>query len=225
MLHRRGYGLAHLEQKLPIQSDTSFCLASRSKQFTAMAVLMLAEQGLLRLEDRLRLYIPTWPGWGTEITLRHLLQHTSGLPDYISLLTSYVHGENIAAFTRDLTGVTNADVLQLMIQLTEPIFKAGEHYSYSNAGYVLLAMIVEQVSGQLFATFLKERIFAPLGMKPTRVYDASRPVVHNLAQGYIWQDDHFEPWDYPLLTAGDGGLFSTIDDLLRWDQAYIPSNS
>jgi CubicO group peptidase (beta-lactamase class C family) len=218
IVYLKCYGLADLETQRPITADTSFYLASVSKQFTAMAIMLLAEQGKLSFEDRLPVYFPRFPSWGTEITLRHVLHHTAGLGGYGRFFSS---AETLAEWTRDLNGATNEGVLEGVMGLSGPDFPAGSQYAYCDTGYVLLAMIVAIVSGQSFADFLKANVFDPLGMKLTLVYDTSRPVLHKLAQGYIdfEKTGQFERWDYPLLTAGDGGLFSTLDDLFLWDQA------
>ena len=216
IVYRKCYGLADLETQRPIATDTSFYLASISKQFTAMAIMLLAEQRRLSYEDRLPAYFPQFPSWGAEISLRHLLHHTSGLPGYIQFFSS---SEGIAEFTREIAGVTNEAVLERAMDLAGPEFPVGAQYAYGGTGYVLLAMIVAIVSGQSFADFLKANVFDPLGMKHTLVYDARRPPRHKLAHGYMEEKDQFERWDYPMLTAGDGGLFSTLDDLFLWDQA------
>ena len=219
IVYSKGYGLADLETSQPITSDTSFYLASLSKQFTAMAILLLAERGALSYEDRLRTYFPQFPSWADAITLRHLLNHTSGLPEYFPLFTAHSDGTPVREFTRDITGITNQAVLHRVIRESGLDFPTGERYAYCNTGYVLLALIVEAISGQPFADFLKDRIFDPLGMTHTLVYTAERPTIYRLAQGYIREADRFQRWDYPLLTSGDGGLFSTINDLFLWDQA------
>ena len=216
IVYRKGYGLADLETQRPITADSSFYLASISKQFTAMAIMLLAEQRKLSFEDRLPAYFPQFPPWGAEISLRHLLHHTSGLPGYIHFFSS---SERIPEFTRDITGVTNEAVLERVMHLPRTDFPVGTQYAYGGTSYVLLAMIVAIVSGQSFADFLKANVFDPLGMKHTVVYDASRPARHKLAQAYWEENGQFERWDYPLLTAGDGGLFSTLEDLFLWDQA------
>jgi len=215
-VYSKCYGFADLETQQPITADSSFYLASISKQFTAMAIMLLAERSKLSFDDRLLVYFPRFPAWGAEITLRHLLHHISGLPEYFHLFSS---SERIPEFTRAITGVTNEAVLERVIGVPGPDFPVGTQYAYSNTGYVLLALIVAIVSGQSFADFLKANVFDPLGMKHTVVYDASRPARHRLAQGYIEEAGQFQRWDYPLLTAGDGGLFSTLDDLFLWDQA------
>jgi CubicO group peptidase (beta-lactamase class C family) len=219
IVYQRGYGLADIETQQPIQSDTSFYLASLSKQFTAMAIMLLAEQGKLRYEDRLVTYFPQFPQWAAGITVRYLLQHTSGMPEYFPLFTPHSDGTPVREFTHDITNISNHTVLDRVIREAAPDFPVGERYAYCNTGYVLLALIVNAVSGQSFGDFLKANVFDPLGMKHTLVYTAARPIIHKLAQGYIREEDHFERWDYPLLTAGDGGMFSTLDDLFRWDRA------
>jgi CubicO group peptidase (beta-lactamase class C family) len=156
------------------------------------------------------------PAWGADITIRHLLHHTSGLPHYIQFFSS---SEQISEFTRDLTDATNTAVLERTMGLAAPEFPPGTQYAYSGVGYTLLALIVGIVSGQSFADFLKAEVFDPLGMKHTVVYDESRPFRHGLAHGYWKEQGQFERCDYPMLTAGDGGLFSTLDDLFLWDQA------
>jgi CubicO group peptidase (beta-lactamase class C family) len=214
---RKCFGLADLEAQQPITADSSFYLASLSKQFTAMAIILLAERRKLSFEDRLSAYFPRFPSWGAEITLRHMLHHTSGLPEYFPFFKPR-NGEEMS-LSRDMLGVTNEDVLERVMELPGLEFPVGSKYDYRGTNYVLLAVIVAIVSGQSFAEFLKANVFDPLGMKHTVVYDASRPARHKLAHGY-WEDKgQFERWDHPLLTAGDGGMFSTIDDLFLWDQA------
>ncbi|NTF86376.1 beta-lactamase family protein [Agrobacterium rhizogenes] len=214
--YSKCYGLADLETQRPITTDTSFYLGSISKQFTTMAIMLLAEDGRLNYEDCLPAYFPQLPLWSAEISIRHLLHHTAGLPGYMEFFSS---NARIPEWTRDVTGVTNEAVLERTIGLAGLEFPVGTQYAYSGVGYTLLAMIVAIVSGQSFAEFLQAKVFDPLGMKHTVVYDASRPTHHKLAHGY-WKDEgQFQRWDYPLLTAGDGGLFSTLDDLFLWDQA------
>jgi CubicO group peptidase (beta-lactamase class C family) len=217
IVYRKCYGLADLETQRPITADSSFYLASISKQFTAMAIMLLAEQGKLNFDDHLLAYFPRFPSWATEITLRHMLHHTSGLPDYFAFFHPRNGNEPILA--RDMMGVTNEDVLERAMDLAGLEFPVGAQYAYRGTSYVLLALIVAIVSGQSFADFLKANVFDPLGMKHTVVYDASRPGRHKLAHGYWEEKGQFERWDYPLLTAGDGGMFSTLDDLFLWDQA------
>jgi len=213
IVYRKGYGLADLETQRPITGDTSFYLASIAKPFTALAVMMLAQDGRLSYDDRLSDFFPQLPAWSAEISVRHLLHHTSGLSHYLA----FSKGDEFVV--RDMNGMTNEAVLDRAMNLTAPEFPAGTRFAYSGMGYVLLALIVAAVSGQSSAEFLKARIFDPLGMKHTVAYDQSRAPRHKLAHGYLRENDRFERWDYPMLTVGDGGLFSTLDDLFLWDQA------
>src|SRR5262245_42874823 len=195
IVYCKCYGLADLETLRPITADSSFYLASLSKPFTAMAIMLLAERKKLSFEDRLLAYVPRFPAWGAEITLRHLLHHTSGLPTYFPLF-SPGGSESVHEFNRDLNGVTNDAVLEPVMAAPGPGFPAGTQYAYCNTGYTLLATIVAIVSGQSFADFLKASIFDPLGMAHTLVYDGSRPALHRLAHGYWEEAGHFERWDY-----------------------------
>jgi CubicO group peptidase (beta-lactamase class C family) len=204
----KGYGLGDLESGRPIEADSSCYLASISKQFTAMAVMMLAEQGKLSFDDLLVSYFPQFPAWAREVSLRHMLQHTAGLPNY---------GEFVPDW--DKINLTNQLVLEGAMKQAGLEFPAGTKFEYGGTGYVLLAMIVAMVAGRTFAGFMKDRIFEPLGMKHTLVYDEERPALHKPVQGYIAEDGEILRWDYPLLTTGEGGMFSTLDDLFLWDQA------
>ncbi|MEA2939538.1 MAG: hypothetical protein QOD09_67 [Bradyrhizobium sp.] len=216
IVHSKCYGLADLESERPITTDTSFYLGSISKQFTAMAIMLLAEQGRLSYDDCLPAWFPQFPSWGADISIRHLLHHTAGLPHYVQF---FHRSGGIPEFNRDVAGITNQAVLERAMELPGPEFTIGSQFEYGGTGYTLLAMIVAIVSGRSFADFLKANVFDPLGMKHTVVYDACRPARHQLAHGYLQEKDRFERWDYPMLTAGDGGLFSTPDDLFLWDQA------
>jgi CubicO group peptidase (beta-lactamase class C family) len=178
--------------------------------------MLLVDDGRLSYTDCLSAFFPQLPAWGAEISIRNLLHHTAGLPNYLEFLSSI---ERTPEWTGDVLGVTNEAVLEWITRLPTPDFPVGSQFAYSNTGYVLLAMIVATVSGQSFADFLKANVFDPPGMRHTVVYDVTRPTLHKLAHGYLNEHGLFKRWDYPLLTAGDGGLFSTLDDLLLWDQA------
>ena len=213
--YRQGYGLADLEAGLPIGGETCFYLGSLAKAFTAMAVMLLQEAGQVRYDEPVRRFVPELPSFADQVTIRHLLYHTSGLPDYFQM--------SRRADLAELTGFTNADVLGWLCDRAALLFPPGERRQYSNAGYVLLAIIIARASGLPFHRFLQERIFAPLGMRHSLVYDESGPVVPQVAHGYFGgaapEDGAYQRWDYNLRTAGGGGIFSTIDDLFLWDQA------
>lgn len=205
-LHKNGYGLADLRTKMPIQPETCFMLASVSKQFTAMAIMILKEEGKIAYEDTLPKYFPEVPHGWKNITIKNLLTHTSGIPDRFYLI-GYAEG------------YSNQDILERLIKTRYLDFMPGRKYKYSNSGYNLLAMIVEKVSGQPFREFLKERIFDPLGMYDTVVYDKTEPLIENRAIGYRRSGRGYRPNDFLLWTTGSSGIFSNVEDLFKWDQS------
>lgn len=206
----KAYGMADVGKKIPCSTNTNFRLASVTKQFTAMAVLILAERGKLALDDRITKFFPEFPSYGKGITLRHLLTHTSGLLDYEELIPA---GTTIP--------LSDRDVLLLMCRQDHLQFSPGEKFHYSNTGYALLALIVEAASGQKFATFLKENIFTPLGMTHSVAYEPGISAVSNRAFGYSQTKSGFEFSDQSVTSAvlGDGGIYSSVADLYKWDQA------
>ena len=206
----KGYGLADLKKKILCTTNTNFRLASVTKQFTAMAVLNLVEQGKFSLEDRLPRFFPEFPGYGKAINLRHLLTHTSGLPDYENHIPQ---GTTIP--------VSDRDVLFILRQQDKTDFFPGTHFHYSNSGYALLALVIENVSGKTFPVFVKETIFDPLGMTNSVVYVAGFSFVPNRAYGYANGKNGWEFSDQSVTSAvlGDGGIYSSIADLFKWDQA------
>jgi len=207
---RASYGMANLEAKIAVTPETNFRLASVSKQFTAAGILLLSEQGKLRLDDRLAQWLPSLPPATHAVTLRHSLTHTSGLIDY----------EDVMPPTQT-TQLGDRDVLRLLESQDRTYFAPGTGYRYSNSGYVLLGLVIEQVSGQTFTEFLRQRIFEPLGMRNTVAHVESRTVVPNRAYGYSVESGRWVRTDQSPTSAtlGDGGIYSSIDDLARWDQA------
>lgn len=205
-----GYGLAELETNTPATPETNYRLASITKQFTAASILLLAEDGRLNLDDRLREWLPSLPDAAEMVTIRHLLTHTSGLIDYEDVIA-----ENFTAQLHD------ADVLWLLETQDRTYFRPGTSYRYSNSGYALLALIVERASGKTFATFLRERIFRPLGMHNTVAYEGGVSTVKNRAFGYTEEAARWNRTDQDQTSAvlGDGGIYSSIDDLAKWDAA------
>jgi CubicO group peptidase (beta-lactamase class C family) len=207
---RAGYGLADLETGTPATPETNYRLASVTKQFTAASILLLAEDARLNLDDRVCKWLHLLPKAGAMVTVRHLLTHTSGLIDYED-----VNPEIFAAQLRD------ADVLRLLETQDRTYFRPGIGYRYSNSGYALLALVVERASGQTFATFLSERIFQPLGMNNTVAYEDGISTVNNRAFGYTEEAGRWNRTDQSQTSAvlGDGGIYSSIDDLAKWDAA------
>jgi CubicO group peptidase (beta-lactamase class C family) len=214
-LVRRSYGMADTEAGTPATPQTNYRLASVSKQFTATAILLLAEDGRLHLDDKVRLWLPTLPDVAEPITIRHLLTHTSGLIDYEDVMQA---PDESPADTRQ---VHDADVLTLLESQHRTYFAPGTGYRYSNSGYALLALIVERASKQRYADFLRERIFRPLGMTHTVAYEAGISDVANRAYGYSFRNGAWIRTDQSTTSAvlGDGGIYSSIDDLAKWDAA------
>jgi len=206
----RGYGLADLETRVPCATNTNFRLASVTKQFTAMAVLMLAERRKLSLDEPLTDFFPEFPAHGRRISVRHLLTHTSGLRDYEDKIPK---GTALP--------VLDQDVLRMLLKQDKTCFPPGTQYRYSNSGYALLALIIEQRSGQTFARFLKQYIFAPLNMTNTLAYESGLSVVPHRAYGHSPAGSGFKRTDQSLTSSvlGDGGVYSSVADLFKWDQA------
>ncbi|MBC7185807.1 MAG: beta-lactamase family protein [Calditrichaeota bacterium] len=207
----RCYGLANLEQRQPVRECTNFRLASVSKQFTAMCIMILAERGLLRYDQTLREIFPAFPPYGDAVTIDHLLHHTSGLIDYESLLPDTMRWQ-----------VSDADVLRMMMEQDSTYFPPGSQFRYSNSGYAVLAMVVEKVSRKRFADFLRENVFIPAGMTSTIAYEKNGPPVLCRSYGYqVLAEGGFVFRDQSPTSAvlGDGGIYSSLRDLLRWDQA------
>ncbi len=178
IVYKRGYGMADLEHDVPIRPDSVFHIASHSKQFTAAAIVLLFHEGKLSLDDEARKYVPELPDFGTPITIRHLVHHTSGLCDQWALLS-------LAGWRYSLDLITDQDVLDVMYAQKALNFRPGEEYRYSNTGYTLLSQIVKRVSGKSFREFTTERIFKPLGMNNTHFRDDHAEIVKNIAYGYI----------------------------------------
>lgn len=207
---RKGYGLANLELGVPIQPEMVFRLASVTKQFTAMAILMLSEEGKLALTDDITKYLPGYPTHGQTITIEHLLTHTGGVKDLESLPA------RLAVARNDLS---LAEVIALFQD--EPLdFAPGEAWSYSNSGYVLLGAIIEQISGLSYAEFIQQHIFIPLGMTHS-YYDDTIHLIPGRVVGYSRGADGYANAAYMSMTHphAAGALASSVDDLARWDAA------
>ncbi len=213
IIYRHGYGLADLEHQVAISPSTVFHVASMSKQFTAFAIHLLAQEGKLSLDDDIRKYLPELNDFGKTITIRHLLHHTSGLRDQWSLLV-------LAGWRLDDV-ITEDDILNLVWRQKSLNFMPGDEFLYSNTGYTLLGVIVKRVSGQSLSAFTKERIFDPLGMRHTQFHDDYGALVPGRAYSYIKQDD--DKYRYVALSYSNVGatsLFTSVEDLARWDQNF-----
>lgn len=206
----RGFGLANLEEGLAVTPQSNFRLASITKQFTAASILLLAEDGKLGLDDPVKRWLPSLPKAADTITLRQLLSHTSGLIDYEDVMPADFKGQ-----------LHDIDVLHILEAQDRTYFAPGSSYRYSNSGYALLALIVGKASGQDFARFLRQRIFQPLGMQHTVALEEGRSSVVHRAYGYTETDGHWQRTDQSSTSAvlGDGGIYSSLEDLARWDAA------
>jgi CubicO group peptidase (beta-lactamase class C family) len=214
---RRGYGVTDLRTLHPIDAQTNFRLASFTKQFTAAAIMLLARDGKLHYDDHLTDFFPEFPVYGKSITVRNLLNHTSGLEDYGELLMKQYPDTP----PEKVPQILDAGVLKLLEQQTSGKFAPGSKWEYSNSGYAVLAMIVEKVSGKSFGQFLQERIFTPLKMKNTLAYEKGKNDVPHRAYGHSKNDAGWRETDQSPTSAvlGDGGIYSSLDDLAQWDRA------
>jgi CubicO group peptidase (beta-lactamase class C family) len=215
----RGYGVRDLRTHAPIDARTSFRLASVTKQFTAMAVMLLVHDGRLRYDDRLSDVLPGFPSYARAITVRHLLNHTSGLADYEDLMDAVQRGR--PAIWTEERQIRDEEVLGLLRRQTQGCFGPGTSWSYSNSGYVVLGCMVAKASGRRFGDFLRARIFEPLRMDRTIAYEKGRNRVEERAYGHTKDGDTFRETDQSPTSAtlGDGGVYSSLEDLARWDEA------
>lgn len=213
VVFEKGYGMADLERDVPITPASIFHVASISKQFTAMAILLLEQQGKLSIEDDVRKYIPELPDYGKRITLRHLLQHTSGIRDQWTLL-------RMAGWRGDDL-ITEDDVMWAVTRQRALNFDPGAEYLYSNSGFTLLAVIVRRVSGHSLREFADEQIFKPLGMAHTHFHDDHTMMVPHRTSAYEPRDGGGWSVSIPVFdTYGATSLFTTAEDLLRWEQNF-----
>jgi CubicO group peptidase (beta-lactamase class C family) len=204
VIYRAAFGLSDQSSGAVFRPETPSCLASLSKPFTALAIMMLAEKKRLSYDDPIARHCPELPEKLGAVTVRQLLSHTSGIPDYSSDL-------NI-----EHPGITAAEVLNALRAVNQPIFPPGERYRYSNTGYLLLGLVVERLSGMPLPDYLEEHVFGRLGMKTTFAFTAGRQKSSDVARGY---DDFGSPNDSGGYLGGEGGLYSTVDDLFTFDQA------
>ena len=208
-IYQRGFGLANLETNTPITPATIFQAASIAKQVTAMAVMLLVRDGKLSLDDDVRKFIPELPDYGSRITIRNLLTHTSGLRDFFEMLI-------LARGRFEEDRITEADMLDIVTRQKKLNFRPGDEYLYSNTGYVLLGIVVKRVSGQSLREFAAERIFAPLGMTSTQFRDDFTTLVRGRADGYARRGTGWRLATPNYDVYGSTNLFTTVGDLLSW---------
>jgi CubicO group peptidase (beta-lactamase class C family) len=210
-----GYGLANVELDVPATPETIFQTGSVGKQFTSMAVMMLVEEGKIGLEDKITKYIPEAPAAWKDVTVRHLLTHTSGIADYGG--EEDTMGKGVINFRKDYT---EEELVQAFAKMPMD-FAPGEKWSYSNTGYVLLGVIIHRATGKFYGDFLQERVFEPLEMRSTRIISEADIVPHR-SSGYrlVKGELKNQEWVSPTLnTTADGALYTNVLDLAKWDAA------
>jgi CubicO group peptidase (beta-lactamase class C family) len=215
-LFEKGYGVRDLRTHVKIDQHTNFRLASFTKQFTAMAVMLLVHDGKLRYDQTLTEIFPDFPAYGKSVTIRNLLNHTGGLPDYEDLMDAAERAKGSPIWSPERQ-IQDSEVLALLKKETSGKFAPGATWSYSNSGYVVLGLIVAKASGKSYGDFLHARIFAPLHMDHTIVYQKGKNEVSNRAFGH----DGLKETDQSSTSAtlGDGGIYCNLEDLAKWDDA------
>jgi CubicO group peptidase (beta-lactamase class C family) len=213
LIYARGYGMANLDLGAAITPASVFRIGSTSKQFTAAAVVLAAQNGELSLDDDIRKYLPEIPEYDRRISIRDLLHHVSGIRDYLGLM--YLAG------LRDDDWYSEEEALAMVVRQKAPNFEPGSEFLYSNSGYFLLSQIVERASGLTLREYAQQHIFRPLGMTHTHFHDDHNEVVANRASGYApAPDGGFRISMTNLDMVGDGGVFTTVEDLLLWDRNF-----
>ncbi|MCK4495963.1 MAG: serine hydrolase [Candidatus Aminicenantes bacterium] len=213
IIYKKGYGMANLEHNIPITPKSVFYIGSVSKQFVSMSIALLAKEGKLSLDDDIRKYLTEMPDYGTPITIRHLIHHTSGLRDYLTLLG--IAGIDFGTYHED-------DAVELIARQKQLNFEPGEKYLYSNSGYLTLAVIVKRASGKSLREFSDENIFKPLGMENSHFHDDYTMLIKNRATGYFPAGKgKYKNFISTFDCVGSGGLFTNVEDLFLWDQNFV----
>lgn len=215
-LYEAGYGVADIETGKPITPQTIFHLGSVGKQFTALAILMLLEDGKLKLDEPVGNYVPELARFGPEVTIRRMLNHTSGLPDYYS-------DDDLSERLFALADMpTNEDAVKVLEEAGNLQFTSGDQYEYNNSAYDMLGLVVQRLSGKSLASFLAERVFDPLGMTSTFSLPSERREMDaNVAHSYVREDGEIEAYDFDPLDnlVGSGSVYSTVRDMALYDEA------
>jgi len=215
IVYARGYGVANLDYGIPLVPQSVLRIGSISKQFVGMCIAILAAQEKLSLDDDIRAYLPEMPDYGEPITIRHLLHHTSGIREYLTLVDLIGKPEG-SGF-----GYTTRELVALLARQQELNFSPGTRFSYTNSGYFLLAEIITRVTGTKASAFAQDNIFDPLGMKDSRFYDDRDAIIRNQSMGYSAKPDGGYRLDILRSEViGDLGVITTIEDFLRWDNNF-----
>lgn len=215
VVFRKGFGVANVDTMIPCTPQTNFRMASVSKQFTATAILLLVDQGKLSLDDTLDKFFPSFPDYGQQITIKQLLTHTSGIPDYEDLIPP---GTTLQ--------LDDLDILQILLDTKEPLFEPGTRWQYSNSAFVLLGMIAEIAAEQPFHQFMANEVFRPLAMDCTCIYQRGLNEVTRRAFGHDFQEGKWVLADQSITSAtrGDGCVYTSLDDYLKWLTAHANRN-
>lgn len=222
-LYKNGYGYANLDWDIPITPITVFYVGSLSKQFTAAAIVLLAHEGKLSLDDGVRKYLPEMPQHDPPVTIRHVIHHTSGIPDMYRVMAD----NGLSTWNR----FGKEEALELLSQ-QELDFDPGERYQYSNGGYFALSMIIERASGQTLREYTRDKIFGPLGMSDTHFHDNPVHIVKRRAMSYerideqhvvsgVEAPDYYQSYQGNFALPGAGGLYTTVEDLIKWDRNFL----
>jgi CubicO group peptidase (beta-lactamase class C family) len=217
-LDKTGYGYANLDWDIPITATTVFYVGSVSKQFTAAAIVLLSQEGRLSLDDDIREFLPEMPAYDLPVTIRHVIHHTSGIPDMYRVMTE----NGLTTWNR----FSREEALELLSH-QELDFPPGERYQYSNGGYFALSMIVERASGKTLREYTQEKIFEPLGMSDTHFHDDPVHIVERRAMSYMEkieegkEIEYYQSYQGNFALPGAGGLYTTVEDLLKWDRNFL----
>jgi len=212
LVYVRGYGMANLEKQEPLTGDTVLRIGSTSKQFTAACAVLAEQQGALSLDADIRTYLPEMPEYDAPITMRHLLHHTSGVRDYLGLMGLAGYGDSY---------YSNEAAYQMIARQKGLNFPTGSRHLYSNSGYFLISVIIERRTGMTLSEFAEKHIFGPLGMTSSHFHDDNTHVVEGRANGYSqYGDGNWVVSNTDLEMCGDGGVFTSVSDMLKWDANF-----
>ena len=214
VIFKNGYGFADIDNEVPVATDTAFHLASVGKQISAVGILLLVKEGKISLEDSVAKHLSQFRGWGNRVKVKHLLYHTSGLPDYYEDIEEYYNRP------------TNAQALRYLKSLAYLEFKPGAKYSYSNSGYDTVGALIQKVSKQKFSDFMEGQIFGPLGMSNTFAFNNARREASKRAIGYYSEDGTYFKDDSSPLNGlhGSGSIYSSVEDMAKYDAALFSGN-